>query len=195
VRVQIGALAMPGPSIGPSSVKHIFISVPSIDAHPSTIASDHSPDWQELAPQLARQPVQVDLMARFDPCAAGLLDESVVPAGVYSQMRLRLVANRPATGEAVPEVNACGSVGFNCIIRADGSIHRIALDGASPTLRIASEQIDAGSLLVLPDAGNAITIEFHTNLSLARPAGEPVQLLLVFTTARRACESMEGSQR
>lgn len=190
VRLQIGIASMLGLTTSPSSARHIFVSVRSIEAHLSTVADDDSHDWQELAPQLARQPVQVDLMARFDPCAAGPLGESVVPAGVYSQMRLRLVANRPDTGEAVPEVNACGSVGLNCIVRADGRIQRIAFDGGSPTLRIATEQIDAGSLLVLPDAGNAITIEFHTNLSLALPVGEAVRLVSVFTAARRAaCQS------
>jgi Domain of unknown function (DUF4382) len=190
VRVQIGTSSMPSLTTSPSSAQHIFVSVRGIEAHLNTVADDDSADWQGLAPQLARQPVQVDLMARFDPCAAGPLGESVAPAGVYSQMRLRLVANRPDTGEPVPEVNACGSVGFNCIVRADGSIQRIAFDGGSPTLRIATEQIDAGSLLVLPDAGNAITIEFRTDLSLALPAGEAVRLVPVFTAARRAaCQS------
>jgi hypothetical protein len=134
-------------------------------------------------------------MARFDPCAAGPLVESVVPAGVYSQMRLRLVENRPATREAVPEVNACGSVGFNCMVRADGRIQPLVLDGAAPQVRIPPEQMDGGSVFILPDTVNAVAIEFNANLSFAFPAGAGVRLVPALTTARRACESTEGSQR
>ena len=190
VRVQIGSSPMPSPTPGSSSAQHIFISVRGIEVHPSTVADDDSSEWQELAPQLARQPAQVDLMARPEPCATRPFGESDVPAGVYRQIRLRLVPNQPATGEPAPEVNACGSAGFNCIVRADGRIQQLLLDGAAPQLRIASERTDGGSLLVLPDGQTDIAIEFNANLSLALPAGEAVRLVPVLTAARRvACES------
>jgi len=189
VRVQVGTSPMPSPTPSSSSLQHIFLGIRGIDAHPSTIADENSPDWQELAPQLARQPVQVDLMARLDPCAAGPLGESNLPAGVYRQIRLRLVPNQPAADEPVAEVNACGSVGFNCIVRADGRMQPLVLDGVTPQLHIASEQMDRGSLLVLPDTVNAIPIEFNAHLSLALPAGEAVRLVPVLTAARREpCE-------
>ncbi len=193
VQVQIGTSPMPSPTLGSSSAQHIFVSVRGIDAHTSTVADDDSPDWQALAPQLARQPVQVDLMARPDPCAASPFSEAVLPAGVYRQIRLRFVPNQPATGERVPEVNACGSVGFNCVVRAGGSIQPLVLDGAAPQLRIAPGKIPGGSLLVLPDTVNAIPIEFNANLSLALPAGDAVRLVPVLTAARRAaCESIDS---
>ncbi len=189
VQVQVGTSPMPSPTPGSSSAQHIFIGIRGIAAHPSTIADENSPDWQELAPQLARQPVQVDLMAPLDPCAAGPLGESNLSAGVYRQIRLRLIPNQPAADEPVPEVNACGDVGFNCVVRADGRIQPLVLDGVTPQFRIASEQMDGGSLFVLPDTVNAIPIEFNANLSLALPAGEAVRLVPVLPVARREpCE-------
>ncbi|HJY80615.1 MAG TPA: DUF4382 domain-containing protein [Candidatus Binatia bacterium] len=196
VQVQIGGSRIPSVASDPSSAQHIFISVRGIEAHPSLVARDDSPDWQELASQLARRPAQVDLMARTDSCAAGPLGQSEVPAGVYRQIRLRLVSNQPATDAPRPEVNACGSIGFNCVIRADGSIRQLVLDGAAPQLRIAPAQMDGGSLFVLPDTVSVIPIEFNAGLSLALLAGEAVRLVPVLTAARRAaCESMDGLQR
>ena len=130
-------------------------------------------------------------MARTaDSCAPGSFGEVAVPAGTYRQIRLRLVPNHPATSEPVPEENACGSVGFNCIVTADGRIRPLALDGAASQLRIASEHIAGGFFRVLPDAGIDLAIELNTSSSLALPAGDAVRLVPVFTAAPRAvCES------
>jgi hypothetical protein len=42
-------------------IQHIFVSIRGIDVHPNSIPDDDSLDWQELAPQLAKQALQVDL--------------------------------------------------------------------------------------------------------------------------------------
>jgi len=196
VHLRVGASAAPSTGSGPSSIQHIFVSLRGIEAHPSTIADEDSPDWQGLAPKLAQQPVQADLMARPDSCAPSLFGEVAVPAGTYRQVRLRLLPNQPATSEPVPGENACGSVGFNCIVTTDGSIRPLALDGAAPELRIASERIAGGFFLVLPDVGMDLIIEFNTYSSLALPAGDSVRLVPVLTAAPRAtCQSPVGSQR
>src|SRR5712692_301739 len=44
------------------SFSHVFISIRSVQAHISSTASDSSSGWQELAPQLVNNPVQVDLL-------------------------------------------------------------------------------------------------------------------------------------
>jgi len=195
VLVEIGSSPMPSPSQDSSSAQHIFVTLRGIEAHPSMAAGDDSPDWQQLAPQLARHPLQVDLMERVSPCAASPSVESDVPAGVYRQIRVRLVPNQPAQGEQVPDVNACGRVGFNCVVRADGSTHPLVLDGAAPEVRIASEQVDGGSLFILPDTVNAVSIKFNANLLPAFPASDAVRLVSALTTARRTtCESIQGLQ-
>ena len=197
VRLQVSASPVPSGGSGPSSVQHIFVTLRGVEAHPSTIADDDSPDWQELALKLAQQPVQVDLMARTtDSCALGLFGEVAVPAGTYRQIRLRLVPSHPATSELVPEENACGSVGYNCVVTADDGIRPLALDGGAPELRIGSEHIAGGFLLVLPDVGTDLAIELNTYSSLALPAGDAVRLVPVFTaTPRATCQSLEQYKR
>jgi len=196
VRLQLGASPMSGAGAAPGSLQHIFVSLRGIEAHPSTIADDDSPEWQELASKLAQQPVQMDLMARTaGSCASDWFGEGTVPAGVYRQIRLRLVPNRPGTSEPLPRENACGSVGFNCIVTPDGSIRPLAVDGAAPELRIASEHIAGGFFHVLPDAGIDLAIEFNAYASLLLPAGNAVRVVPAFSAALRApCQSLGESE-
>jgi len=198
---MIAAPMCPGCS-GSSSVQHIFVSLRGIEAHASGLALDPAlgdAGWAELAPQLAQQPVQLDLMARpapstppwrgaADGCAPGALGEGAVTAGVYGQIRLRLVPNHPAPGEAVPEQNACGKAGFNCVVAADGRIQPLALEGGAPQLPVASSRIVGGSLLVLPDMRTNLALEFNPYASLLLPAGDGVRLLPAFTAVQEtAC--------
>lgn len=196
VRVQLSASPMPDEGSTPWSPQHILVSLRGIEAHPSAIADDASPDWQELAPKLAQQPMQVDLMARTaGSCASDSFGEGTVPAGVYHQIRLRLVPNQPGTSEPVPRENACGVVGFNCMVMADGNIRPLALDGAAPELPIASEGIAGGFFHVLPDAGTDLAIKFSAQSSLSLPAGNAVRLVPAFSVALRApCPSLGGSE-
>lgn len=197
VHVRVGASVASSAGSGPSSIQHIFVSLRSVAAHPSAVADEDSSDWQELAPQLAQQPVQVDLMTRSaDSCAPGLFGEAAVPAGPYRQVRLSLLPNQPATGEPVPKENACGSVGFHCMVAMDGRIRPLAFEGAAPELRIASERIAGGFFLVLPDAGMDLIIEFNAYAARTLPAGDSVQLVPMFAAApRAACQSSAGSKR
>src|SRR5271155_4175158 len=105
----------------PASIQHIFVTLRGIEATPSTIPNDDSPNWRELAPQLASQPEQLDLLAQCaESCEQNTFGDVAVPADAYRQIRLRLSPNQPATDEPLPEENACGSAGFNCVMTADG---------------------------------------------------------------------------
>lgn len=186
VGLQLSGSPTSGEGSGAPSIQHIFVSLRGIEAHPSTIANEDSPDWQELAPRLEQQPVQVNLTARTsDSCASRLIAEATVPAGIYRQIRLLLVPNKPATSEPVPEENVCGSAGFNCIVATDGSIRSLLLDGAAPELRISTESVAGGFFRVLPDADTGLVIERNGRSSLALPAGDAVRLVPVFTVALR----------
>jgi len=196
VRLQVGAAPMSSAGAGPSSIQHIFVSLRGVEANPSAIAGENSPDWEGLAPKLAQQPMQVDLMARAaDSCAPGPFGEVAVSAGTYRRIRLRLLPNQLATSEPVPERNACGRVGFNCVVTADGRIRALALDGATPELHVSSEHIAGGLFLVLPDGATDLAIEFNAYSSLAWPAGDAVRLVPVFTAAPRAPCQFPGSER
>jgi hypothetical protein len=45
-----------------SRIAHIFVSLRGIEVHPSAIADDAAPDWQELMPLLQGEPLQFDLV-------------------------------------------------------------------------------------------------------------------------------------
>ncbi len=140
VRLQLGVSSIPSGGSRLPAVQHVFVSLRGVEAHPSLTADDGSPDWQESAPKLAERPLQVDLMAQSPgSCEGSSFAEAAVPADAYRQVRLRLVPNQPATSEPIPRENACGRVGFNCVVTANASERPLVLDGGAPELRIASE--------------------------------------------------------
>jgi Domain of unknown function (DUF4382) len=167
-----------------TSVQHIFVTLRGIEATPSAIPNDDSPNWRELAPQLATQPRQLDLLARCgDSCEEkqNTFADVAIPADAYRQIRLRLAPNQPATDESVPEGNACGSVGFNCVVTADGEIRPLVLDNSSSQFHISSGQISGGFFRVLPDTAVNLQIEFNPQSSLFFPVNEAVRLVPTFT--------------
>ncbi len=163
----------------PGRIEQVFLSLRGIALHPGVIADDSSPDWQELAPQLAEQPIQLDLMTRpAGSDAQQPLGEPVfVPAGEYRLVRLRLVSNQPAPDERPPEKNSCGSAGFNCVVKADGGVQPLVLSGAAPEFRITSDRITGGFLLVSPDSRAELTVEFEPLWSLSASPDGAVRLL------------------
>jgi len=163
-------------------IRHVFLSIQGIDIHASSTADDDSSDWQELAPQLAKQPLQVDLMSgRADQDTREPLGEIVaVPAGTYRQLRVRFVGAWPATDEVTGEI-ACGDAGFNCVVTEDGTIQPLRFDTASPELRITSETIVDGLFLVFPDVAGDLVIEIKPVWSWFASADGGVRLLPALT--------------
>ena len=190
VTLQLGSSATPSAPSWPSDVQHIFVSVRGIEALPANPSGDDAPEWQELTPDLAAQPAQVDLMARpTGSCGPTVFHEASVGAGVYSQVRLRLVPNQPGANEPVPAENACGKLGFNCVVESSGAIRPLAAD--DPTeLRIPADGIAGGFFRILPDDHIRLAIEFEPRASLILQAGNAAQLLPAFSvTQQSACES------
>jgi Domain of unknown function (DUF4382) len=190
MRVELRALQPSDAASGSTRIQNIFVSVRGIEVHPGTIADDASPDWQELAPELAKQPAQIDLMGEAaSPGAREIFGESaVIPAGVYRQVRVRFLENQPGTGEQLPRKNACGIAGLNCVVMADGRIEPLAFAGTAPELRITSERLEGGSLLVAPDAETNLVIEFNAAWALFSSAGEGVQLRPTLTGKARVAQ-------
>jgi Domain of unknown function (DUF4382) len=169
-----------------SRIAHIFVSLRGIEVHPSAIADDASPDWQELmVPEFATHPLQVDLISGAADRGAGkpLGEMTEVPAGVYQQVRLRFVANQLATSHQLLEKNACGSAGFNCVVMADGHILPLLLDGDSPELRVTADR--RTSLLIPPDADTDLVIELKPIWAWFSSADEGVRLLPALTGKAR----------
>ncbi|HYL67876.1 MAG TPA: DUF4382 domain-containing protein [Candidatus Limnocylindria bacterium] len=161
---------------------HLFVTVHGIEAHPDAMAAEDSPDWEELAPDLVREPMQVDLLAQPTiSCATNRVHGTAVPAGAYRQIRLRLVPNRPAVVDAIPGKNACGNLGFHCAVLPDGRTHTLTFNGGATSIRVAPDRIPAGFFSVMPDTDTHVTIEFNPFSSLANSSGDAIQLNPVFT--------------
>lgn len=194
-------LAWPHPSPGasPSNVQHIFVTLRGIEAHPGMVADKDSLDWQELAPNLSAHPVQLDLFASLSPLtplaplttigdsgSMGLLASAIpatVPADEYRQLRVRLLPRNPAPGNAIPESNACGDVGWNCIVLADRSARPLEFNGAAPEFHIPLE--DASVFRVLPDEVIQLSIDFDATSSAYFASNAAVRLVPVFRVVYR----------
>jgi hypothetical protein len=180
VRPQLAAEPVCSSCVGAGQVRHIFISIRGIELNSSATARDDSPDWQELLPpELEQKPLQIDLME-------GKADQAVqvpfgktglVPAGIYRQLRLRLLPNQPAMENRLPEKNACGSGTFNCIVMTDGSIRPLQLDATSLELRITSDAMEGASLLFPPDTHTDLNVELKLVWELSSSADTGVRLL------------------
>jgi Domain of unknown function (DUF4382) len=175
---------------------HIYVTLQGIEAHPSATAPEDSPDWEELAPNLAREPMQLDLLAhQTNSCPANLVPTARVPAGAYRQIRLRLVPNRSQVGEVFASKNACGELGFHCAVSPDGRTHPLVFDGNATTLRVAPDRISGGFFSVLPDVATHLAIEFNPFSSIASPSGGAIQIIPVFAIEPApSCATQAASQ-
>jgi hypothetical protein len=103
-----------------------------------------------------------------------------IPAGIYRQVRLRFVPNQLQTDDRLPEEDACGNGVFSDVM-TDGRIQPLQLDGGSPEIRITSDRIEGGSLLIPPDTDTDLVIELKPVWGWFSSADEGVRLLPVLT--------------
>jgi len=151
-------------------ISHVWITVRSVQAHLSGTASDNTPGWQELAPQLAASPMQIDLFSKPNTsCILAQLGSTSLPVGSYQQIRLLLLSNTPAAGAVVPSPNACAGHGFNCVILDDTTIHEIALSSQDNTgLKIPPGQIMGGPIQVAAGQSVDLNIDFNACASIVQ---------------------------
>jgi len=194
VQMQIGApsgsASAPGGSgslLNHPYVTHLFVTLAGIDAHNSPLATDDTPGWQKLAPQLQAHPVQVDLLA--DPHSAAFPD-AVLPTGAYRQIRLRLASQPPASlvptslpwvePESALETNRCNAGVPHCAVMSDARVWPIALPPSRPDWRITLENAPGRELYVPPDATVALVIELDRDRTWVWPSGESMLFAPVF---------------
>lgn len=180
VHAQLAAQPVCSSCLGSGQVQHMFISIRGIELNSSATAHDDSPDWQELLlPELEQKPLQIDLLESnvAQGVQAPFGKTAQVPAGIYHQLRLRLVPNQPMIEDRLPEKNPCGSGTFNCVVMADGSIQPLLLDEGLPELRITSDRMEDASLPFLPDANTDLIVELKLVWKLSSSADTGVRLL------------------
>src|SRR6266852_7400256 len=150
------------PNGSSTSFTSVFITVRSVQAHIDPKADDNSSEWRELAPQLASQPMQIDLFATPTNCVLAQLGSASLPVGSYQQIRLLLVSNNPAAGAATPSQNLCAGNGFNCVELSDNSFHELLLSSQDNTgLKIPPGQIMGGPIQVM--AGQSVDLNIYFN--------------------------------
>jgi len=147
---------------------HVFVTIRSVQAHIDLTANDNSSGWQELAPQLASQPMQIDLFsAPQTNCVLAQLGSASLPVGSYQQIRLLLVSNTPAAGAATPANNACAENGFNCVVLSDKSVHELQVSSQDNTgLKIPPGQIVGGPIQVMAGQSVDLNIDFNACASI-----------------------------
>jgi hypothetical protein len=196
ITVGINALiTSPALPMSPN-LRHVFITLGRIDANPNADAAEDSPDWQELAPQLASEPIQIDLMAADmsgASCASRLAGKASVRAGAYHQIRLRLLSGPAATGDPVPRNNACSPLNFNCVVDRNGNAHALVLKNGKRDFLVTSEHMTDGSFNVLPETETHLSIVFDPYSSLAAADGDSVQVAPVLSAETVACGSPSSS--
>jgi hypothetical protein len=182
---------------GQPRIQHVFVTLRGIDANPSATADENSPNWQDLAPNLAKEPVQIDLLSHpADSCEPNISARVSVPANAYRQLRLRLFSNQLDASDPVLEQNSCGSAGFNCVVTSDGNIKPLVLDRDLSQIQVPSAQITTGLFRILPDSPLNLKIEFNPQSSHFIPTDSAVQLVPVFTAdSQSPCESTTLADR
>jgi hypothetical protein len=178
------------------NLQHLFVTLRGIEAHPNALATAESPNWQQLAPELADHPMQIDLMAPpalGARCSPALIHNAAFRAGVYRQIRLQLVSDVSSRVDVSPE-NACRGDGLQCIVATNGQIHPMALVNGTRDIVIAPNQIANGFFNVLPGTETRLSIEFNSFASLAVPDGDAVNIIPAFSVdSTDACDSASPS--
>jgi Domain of unknown function (DUF4382) len=197
VSLRIASSLAPPAAAGQPRIQHVFVTLRGVDANSSATADENSADWQELAPNLAKEPLQIDVLSRHaDSCEANITSRVTVPTDTYRQIRLRLSSNQPDTPDPVLQQNFCGSAAFNCVVTSDGNIKPLVLDREVSQIQISSQQITTGSFRISPESPLNLKIEFNPQSSHFIPTDSAVQLVPVFTAAVQSpCESIAVANR
>lgn len=169
--------------------EHVFITVRSVQAHIDPNATDSSSGWQELAPQLANAPMQIDLFSTPQTtCILAQLGSASLPPGTYQQIRLLLVSNSPAAGAATPSPNACAGNGFNCVVVNENGVlstHELVLSSQDNTgLKIPPGQIVGGPLQVSAGQSVDLNIDFNACASILREGNGTFRLKPTLTAGQ-----------
>lgn len=190
--LRLSAAEVPSHAPLAPNLQHVFVTLRGIEANPSeSTAAEDSAEWQELAPELAQQPRQLDLMAPSESsCQRVPTWRATVPANQYRQLRLRLATDSQDAGNLAAAENKCGTAGIHCVVTANGEVRPLMFGSAAGELRIPADQIAEGGFRVLPDAETNLAIQLESFASTAVPAGEAVRIAPVFMVVpAHACDS------
>jgi hypothetical protein len=156
-------------------VTQVHLLVSGMELHPDAVTVENSPEWQELAPDWARQPQWVDLGVdpNLNDVTFPLNLAGQIPAGTYHQLRLRLAQPSSHHAEELHAESPCSSVDGSCVVTADGSFHPLQTLDSHPYLRVeATSPIDLHT-----DQPNLLRIELRSEWALQNPSNGFLDLM------------------
>jgi Domain of unknown function (DUF4382) len=176
-------------------VEHVFVTLRSIQLRPSASDDTNSSNWLELAPHLANEPRQIDLMGNSMPVI--LVNSAIVPAGSYREICLQFFAGSATSTEELPAENACGETRWNCMVLADGHVEPLRFPGDVLEVLVPSQSIESDSVVVLPDARTELrlSLEPHQGSYFSSAEGWKMQSVLMghATVVRQRPSEAENS--
>jgi hypothetical protein len=149
---------------------NVWVTVTRVRAHISSTANPDGGGWVDLV-DLRSSPKQIDLLSIGDTSCtlATLGSTSGLPPGIYQQIRLYLLSNNPAAGEATPLPNNCGAAGYNCAQLEGGSIHTLLLSSEDKTgIKIPPGRIAGGAIQIEAGKTADLNIDFSACQSILR---------------------------
>ena len=174
--------AAPGP-------QHVFVTLRAVQLRSSAIAEPGSSDWLEIAPRLADEPLQIDLVG--GPVPEVLVDNAAIPAGTYHQVRLRFLPDSQPNAGRPRSPNPCGETYHNCMVMADGRIDPLGWS-ADPDVLIAADTAPNGALLVPPGAKTDLLLSLELSQMLYSSGAEPLKPRIVLAGRAAAGQPLVG---
>jgi hypothetical protein len=169
------------------------VTLQGVQLLPLAADDSNSPDWLELAPQLAKEPRQIDLMGNALPTI--LQEGTTVAAGSYREVRLQFVSGPSMSAKTLRSENACGGTLWNCMVIADGRVQPLRLPTDGSELSIPSLNLESGPFVVLPDTGMELrlSLEPHPRAYFSSAEGWTLQNVLAGHAAVARQHSMDAS--
>jgi hypothetical protein len=149
---------------------NVWVTVTRVRAHISSDAAPDASGWVDLV-DLRSSPKQIDLLSIGDTtCTLATLGSTTgLPPGNYQQIRLYLLSNNPAGGEATPSPNKCGANGYNCAQLEGGSVQTLLLSSEDKTgIKIPPGRITGGAIKIAAGQTADINIDFSACQSILR---------------------------
>jgi Domain of unknown function (DUF4382) len=137
---------------------HVFVTLRGIQLRSSASGERDTAEWLEIAPELANQPLQIDLMG--GSVHELIVKNAVVPAGSYHEIRLQFLPDSKVSDAKLPDDNACGDARSNCVVLADGNTKPLHWTKDTPELLMTIQNGQSDFVVVLPDG------KFELQLSL-----------------------------
>jgi len=175
----------------------VLLSLRGIDIHSSPNLVTNSADWQELFPQLEKQPHRVDLLNETPKTLSAELSKGarvLIPTGSYDLVRFRFAPNQAGTNDEFLEDNVCAKVGSNCVVMADGQINPLVFADDVLQIDIVSKSVMDGPLLIPPDSDTELLIELTPVMQLGTRFGVPARFFSLLPSRTKVKRSNSATK-